>query len=73
MYALITGLNFGSYPKEVPHNTRLVSTHLNNSSIVKSHELEIALTLCKDKEDAWKFSFVYFIDDVMYSHESNST
>ena len=52
-YALITGLNFGLYPKEnVSHNTRLVSTHLNSSSIVRSHELEVTFTACKDKKDA---------------------
>ena len=61
-YALIMGLKFGSYPEEVPHNIRRVSTHLNNNIIVKSHELEAAFTACKDKEDAWKLGLVYFID-----------
>ena len=65
-------MNFGSYPEEEPYNTRFVSTHLNNNNIVKSHELEAACTTCKDKEDAWRFSLVYFIDGVLYSHEPNS-
>ena len=69
---LITGLNFESYPKEVTPRTRLVSTHLNNSSIVKSHELEVVFTTCKDEEDAWKLSLVYFINGILYSHEPNS-
>ena len=71
-YALITWLNFGSYPEEVPHKTRLVSTHLNNNSIVKSHELKVAFTACSDKEDALKLGLVYFIDGVLYLHEPNS-
>ena len=69
---MITELNFGSYPKEVPHSTRLVSTHLNNNSIAKSYELEATFTGCTDKEDAWKLGLVYFIDGVLYSHEPNS-
>ena len=71
-YALITGLNFGSYPEEVPHNTRLVFTHLNSNSVVKSHELEATFTACTDNEDAWKLGLVYFIDGVLYSHKPNS-
>ena len=50
-YALIIGLNFGSFPKDVPHSTRLVSTHLNNNNIVKSHELEAVFIGCTDKDD----------------------
>ena len=69
---MITGLNFSLYPEEVPHSTRPISTHLNNSSIVKSHELEAAFTGCTDKDDAWKLGLVYFIDGVLYSHEPNS-
>ena len=69
---MITGLNFGSYPEEVPHSARLVSPHLNYSSIVKSHELEVAFTGCTDKEDAWKLELMYFINGVLYSHKPNS-
>ena len=70
-FALITGLNFGSYPEKVPHSTRLVSTYLNDSNIVKSHELEVAFSACNDKDDAWKLDLVYFLDCVLYSHEPN--
>ena len=72
-YALIIRLNFGPYPEEkVPHNTRLVSTHLNNNNIVRSHELEAAFTACKDKENAWKLDLVNFVNGVLYSHDPNS-
>ena len=67
------GLNFGAYPnKEGPHSTRLISTYLNDSSLVRSHELEVGFITCNDKEDAWKLILVYFIDDVLYSHEANA-
>ena len=72
-YALITGLNCGPYPEEkVPDNTRLVSTHLNNSTILRSHELEGAFVACNDKEDAWKLSLVRFVDEVLDSRDANS-
>ena len=72
-YALITGLNCGPYPEEkVPDNTRLVSTHLKNSSIVRSYELEAAFAACNNKDDAWKLSLVHFVDGVLYSHDANS-
>ena len=72
-YALITGLNFGPYPEEkVPHNTKLVSTHLSNNNIVKSHELEAIFTAFKDKEAARKLGLVHFVDGVLYSHDPNS-
>ena len=71
-FALITRLNFDPYPdKKVPHSTRLVSTYLNDSSIVKSYELEAAFLTCSDKDDAWKLDLVYFVDGLLYSHESN--
>ena len=56
----------------MPHSTKLLSTHLNNNNIVKSHELEVAFTSCTNKEDAWKLGFAYFINGVLYSHEPNS-
>ena len=56
----------------MPHSTRLVSTHINNNSKVKSHELEDTFTSCTDKEDAWKCGLLYFIDGVLHSHEPNS-
>ena len=72
-FVLITGLNFGSYPKNEPtHSTRLVSTYLNDNIIVKAHELEVAFVACTDKEDSWKHGLVYFVDGMLYSHESNS-
>ena len=71
-FTLITWLNFGPYPdKEVSHSTRLISTYLNDSNIVKSHELEAAFVACSDKDDAWKLDLVYFVDGVLYSHKSN--
>ena len=60
------------HKEKMPHTTRLVSIHLNNSSIVRSYELEAAFTTCKDKEGAWKLSLVHFVDDVLYSHDPNS-
>ena len=63
-FALITGLNFGSSPEKVPHSTRLVSTYLNDNSIVKSHKLEVVFTACSDNDDACKLGLVYFIDGV---------
>ena len=72
-YAFITRLNCGPYPKEiVPDYSRLVSTYLNNSSIVRSQELEDAFVACNDKEDAWKLGLVHFVDGVLYSHNANS-
>ena len=60
---MITILNFGLYPKgNVPHSIRLVSTYLNHSSIVKSI----------DKEDSRNLGLVYFVNGVLYSHNSNS-
>ena len=56
----------------MPDNTRLVSTHLNNSSIVRSQELEVVFVACNDKEDAWKLGLVHFVDGVLYSHDANS-
>ena len=56
----------------MPHRTRLISTYLNDSNIVKSHELEAAFSLLNDKDDAWKLGLVYFIDGVFYSHQPNS-
>ena len=51
-YALTTWLNCGPYPDDkVPANIRLVFKYLNNSSSVRSHELEAAFTGCLDKED----------------------
>ena len=71
-FALIIGLNFGPYPgKEVPHSTMLVSTYLNDDNIVTSYELEVALVACSDKDDARKLGLVYFVDGILYSHESN--
>ena len=55
----------------MPHNTRLVSTYLNDNSIVKSHELEVVFTACNDKDDVWKLGLVYFIHGVLYSHDPN--
>ena len=74
-FALITGLNFGLYlDKEELYSTRLVFACLNDSSIVKSHELEATFVACSDNDDAWKLGLVYFIDGVLYSHshEPNS-
>ena len=51
-FALIIGLNFCSYPEEMPHSTRLVPTYLKDNSIVKSHEFEAAFSACNDKDDA---------------------
>ena len=56
----------------MPHSIRLVSTYLNNNYIVKSHELEVTFAACIDKEDSWKLGLVYFVDGMLYSHESNS-
>ena len=71
-FTVITRLNFGLYPEEVPYSTKLISTYLNDNSITKSHELEVAFTGCSDKDDAWKLGLVYFIDGVFYLHKLNS-
>ena len=55
--------------KEVPYSTRLAPTHLNNSNIVKSHELEATFIGCTDKEDAWKLGLLYLLM-VYYIHMS---
>ena len=71
-FALITGLNFGPYPKnESPHSTRLVSTYLNDTSIVNTYALQATSAICTNKEDSWKLGLVCFIDSVLYSHEFN--
>ena len=72
-FTLIIGLNFGMYPKEdVPHSTRLVSTYLNDNSVIKFHELEATFLAYSDREDSWKFRLGYFIDGVLFSYEANS-
>ena len=72
-YALITRLNCGPYLKEkVPKNIRLVDKYLNNSSNVRSQELELAFAGCSDKEDAWKLGLVHFVDGVLYSYDANA-
>lgn len=51
-FAMITGLNFNAYPyKKGPHATRLVSTYLNNNSIVNSYELEAAFLSYASEDD----------------------
>ena len=50
-YALITRLNCGPHLEEnVPKNTRLVDKYLNNSSSVRSQELEWLLLVALTKE-----------------------
>ena len=72
-FTLNTRLNFGVYPKEeMSHSRRLVSIYLNDNSLVKSHEVEVAFRACNDKEDSWKFEIVYFIDSMLFSHKANS-
>ena len=71
-YLLITRLNCGRYLEEkVFDNIRLISTYLNNSNIVRFHELEDAFAACNDKEDPWKLDLVYFVDGILYSHDGN--
>ena len=72
-FPLITGLNISKpLDNDMPHSIRPVKTYLNDNILVRSQELEDAFGGFTNKKDAWKSRLVYFVDGMLYPHESCS-